>query len=144
MMPIEVSVEISKLIDEVFSYVTNSTHAFVWRSTLIAITDTPQEAMRVGNTFHERSKVLDQIVETTYEVIEWVPPRRMTYKSIVGAVPSLVCLYFEPTTGGTRVLMRVEQSFDLVFPQDELLAVRAVQLILQVDLQTLKEVLESR
>ena len=144
MMPVEVSVEISKPIEEVFSYVTNFADSFVWRSTLIAITNTPRAAMRVGSTFHERSKLLDQIVETTYEVIEWIPFRRITYKSIVGAVPSLVCLRFEPTTGGTQVTIGIEQSFDLVFPQTETLAMRAVQRILRLDMQTLKDVLESR
>lgn len=142
-MPIEVSIEISTSVDEVFSYVTDSSHAFVWRSALIAITSPPQEAMRVGSTFREQSKLLDHLLETTYEVVEWIPVRRVTYKSIVGTVPSLVCLRFEATAGGTRFTMRVEPSFDLVFPHDELLAVHAVERLLQVDLQTLKEVLES-
>ncbi len=110
----------------------------------MAITDIPQEPMRVGCTFHEQSKLLDQIVETTYEVIEWVPSRRFTYKSIVGAVPSLVCMRFEPTNAGTRITLRVEQSFDFVFPQTETLAIRAVQRVLQVDVQTLKDALEGR
>ena len=143
MMPIEVSIEISKSIDEVFSYVTASSHVFVWRSTLIAITSTPKEGIKVGYTFQERAKLLDQIVETTYEVVEWMPPRRLTYKSIVGDVPGLISLRFEQTTSGTRVLMRAEQSFDLAFPHHEQLAIHAIQRILQGDLQTLKEVLES-
>ena len=142
-MPIEVSVEISKSIDEVFSYVTNSSHAFVWRSALIAVTSVPKEGIKVGYTFQERTKLLDQIVETTYEVVEWMPPRRLTYKSIVGDVSGLISLRFEQTTSGTRVLMRAEQSFDLAFPQHEQLAIHAIRRILQGDLQTLKEVLES-
>ncbi len=142
-MSIEVRVEINKPIDEVFSYATDSSHAFVWRSALIAITSTPQEDIKVGYTFQERTKLLDQILETTYEVVEWLPPRRLTYKSIQGVVPSLLCLRVEPTSGLTRVFMRVELSLTLIFPQDELLAFHSAQRILQVDLQTLKEVLES-
>ena len=142
-MSVEVGVEISKSIDEVFSYVTDSSHAFVWRSTLVAITSTPQETLRVGSTFQERAKLLDQIVETTYEVVEWIPPRRLTYKSIVGDVPGLISLRFEQTTSGTRVLMHAEQSFDLAFPQHEQLAIHTIRRILQGDLQTLKEVLEG-
>jgi uncharacterized membrane protein len=144
MVLVEVSVEISKPLDEVFSYVTNFAHAFAWRSTLMAITDTPQEAMRVGYTFREQSKLLDRVVSTIYEVVEWIPSRRFTYKSIVGIVSSLVCVRFEPTTRGTQVTMSVEQSFDLVFPQTETLAMRAAQRILQVDVQTLKDIVEGR
>ena len=101
-MLVEVSIEISKSTDEVFSYVATPTHTFVWRSTLMERTHTPREAIRVGSTFREQSKLLDYIQETTYEVIEWIPAHRVTYKSIVGAVPSLVCLRFESTAGGTR------------------------------------------
>lgn len=143
MMPVEVSVEISKPVDEVFSYMTASTHAFAWRNTLLAITDTPPAAMGVGSTFHEQTKLLDQILETTYEVIEWIPCRRLTYKSIVGAAPSLVCLHFASTISGTRITMHVEQSLALIFPQEQSLAIRTVQRILQLDLLTLKEVLEN-
>jgi uncharacterized membrane protein len=144
MMCIETSILINRPIDEVFSYATSSAHAFIWRSTLVAITDTPHETMRVGSIFREQSKLLSQIVETTYEVVEWMPPRRFTYKSIVGAAPGLVGLRFAPVTGGTQVSIRVEESFDLVFPHDEQLAVRAVQRTLQADLQTLREVMEDR
>ena len=143
-MSCEASILVNRPIDEVFSYATSSAHAFVWRSTLVAITNTPHQAMRVGSTFREQSKLLNQILETTYEVVEWMPPRRFTYKSIVGAAPSLVCLRLASVIGGTQVSMRVEQSFDLVFPHDEQLAARAVQRILQTDLQTLKEVVENR
>jgi hypothetical protein len=144
MIPVEVSIEISKSIGEVFPFMTNSAHAFLWRSTLVAITSTPQEAIKVGSTFEERTKLLNQIVETTYEVVEWLPPRRLTYKSIKGAVPSLLFLRLEPGKNCTQVIMRVEQSLELAFPHEELLAVHTVQRILQVDLQTLKEVLENR
>ncbi len=144
MMCVECSVDISRLVDEVFSYVIDPANAFVWRSTLVAITSTLQEAMKVGSTFREQSKLLDQILETTYEVIEWVPSRRLTYKSIVGAVPSLVCLRFESTAGGACVTMHVDQSLDLVFPPEKSsLAMRTVQRILQHDLLTLKDVLEN-
>ncbi len=142
-MSVEVSIEISKATDEVFSYVATPTHAFVWRSTLMERTPTLREAIRVGSTFREQSKLLDHILETTYEVIEWLPPQRVTYKSIVGAVPSLVCLRFASTAGGTRFTMRVEQALDLIFPQGEALALRATQRIMQVDLLTLKDVLEN-
>lgn len=143
MMSVEVSIEIGKSPEEVFSYVVTSARACVWRSMLLKRTHTPREAMRVGCTFHEQSKLLDQVLETTYEVIEWLPSQRLTYKSIVGAFPSLVCLRFEATASGTRFTMRVEQSLDLVFPYEKALAMRTMQRILHVDLLTLKDVLEN-
>ena len=144
MFSLQVSVEINQPVEDVFTYVTRRTHALEWMSTLITITTNSSENVQVGSTFQERVKLLNQWVDTTYEVIEYVPGHYFAYKSIESVVCSLVCLRFEPMGNGTRVSLDVKFMLETLFKQAEPLAIRAAQRIIHTDLLTLKDLLENQ
>ena len=144
MLSVEISLDIDQPLEEVFAYLSNPAHALKWRNTLIDCRPLTSDSLRAGSKFQERVKLLDQFVETTYEVIEYVPASCLTYKSIVGAVSDLVCLHLAPTTGGTHLSMSVKRTLEVLFGLAEPLAARAAQRIIQADLLTLKEQLEQR
>jgi uncharacterized membrane protein len=144
MFSIENGTQISKPVEEVFTYVTNIAHTAEWMSKIIMVTTAPQGPIGVGTILHARLNLLEQIVETTFEVIEWAPARSFACKSIMGPVSSLVCLHFEPVAAGTRLTLRLEYEFHGLFTLARAkLAECTIERTLQADLLTLKDALES-
>jgi hypothetical protein len=83
--------------------------------------------------------------DTTYEIVECVPSRYFTFKSISGVAPTLVCYQFEPVEGrGTKVI--VDETINFTGGHlgiDEQMITRAIRRQVEEDLQTLKDFLEG-
>ena len=90
--------------------------------------------MEVGSTFHHCWKLVDRLLETTYEVLECEPGRTFTYQSIVSSVRRLVCLRLESTARGIRIDCYVEQDLSPLFQKDAPWAVHTAQQHLKSDL----------
>jgi uncharacterized membrane protein len=143
MFRIENGTQISKPVEEVFTYVTSIAHRPEWMSKITMMTTTPQGAIGVGTILHARLNLFEQIVETTFEVIEWAPARSFACKSIMGPISSLVCLRFESVAAGTRLALRLEYEFHgLLDLSRAKLAGCTIERTLQADLLTLKDALE--
>ncbi len=144
MVRLDSGIEIHKAAQEVFAYVTDPAQMPMWMSSVVATTCIAPAAIGVGTTFRHRWKLLGRVLETTYEVLEWDFGHVFVYQSIAGSVCSLVHSSFAPTSTGTQLTWRVDHDLLASFQQDTPLAVRAAQQLLEVDLLTLKAVLEHQ
>ena len=101
--------------------------------------------MLVGTTVRCTIRILGRWFDTTYEIVECVPCRYMTYKSISGVAPSLICYQFEPVEGiGTNMIVEENINFPggfLGFAEPVIKGVIRRQVA--NDLQTLKDLLET-
>ena len=144
MVRLDSSIEIRKAAQDVFAYVTDPAQMPRWMSSVVAVTCIAPAVSGVGTIFRHRWNLLGQVLETTYEVLEWDPGRAFVYQSIAGSECSFVRSSFAPTSSGTQLTWRVDHDLLASFQQDMPLAVRAMQQLLDVDLLTLKAVLEHQ
>ncbi len=144
MTHLEASIEISTSMVEVFSYVAVPARMPLWMSSVVSATCASVDAVRVGTIFHQRWQLLGRLLETTCEVLEYEPPRAFAYQGVTGAVCCFVHSGCAPLAHGTRLSWHSALDLRAVFHQQLPLAVSVAQRLLEVDLLTVRAVLERR
>ena len=139
----ELSVVIDRPIEEVFAFATEPENEPLWQSTSLETEQTSGGPVGVGTTFRNTSKFLGRRIDSTYEVTENEPPRRQCVRVTSGPIPGSGCYLFEPAEGGTRFTQRFEAEIGGFFKLAEPLVGRAVRRQMDVDMATLKDLLEA-
>lgn len=145
-MKVEQRIIISQPVDEVFNYLSNLENLVEWTSNTIAVKKVAPRNQGVGEVVRCTTRFLGRWMELTLEIIEREQGRYLTFKSIAGSCPSLFCYAFERSKCGGTVLSQeaVVQHFEGVIDQAEPVVSSAFRRSLEFDLQTLKEILETR
>jgi uncharacterized membrane protein len=140
MSPIKVeeTVEIDRPADEVFAYVANPENLPTWTGVVLEVRKDG------GDRFTLVQKFLGRRFETPCEVTASEPNRQYVYRSTGGPIPYTFSYTLEPSGAGTRLTHTGEGEpgsfFSLVGPLFE----RAAKRQFRHDLETLKDLLESR
>jgi uncharacterized membrane protein len=144
-MKVEHSVFINLPTEEIFAYMSNLENLADWSGAVISARKISSEEMLVGTTVRCTIRVLGRWFDSTYEIIECVPGRYLTIKSIAGVAPSLICYRFEPLKGGgTNVSLEEIIHFTGGFLGfAEIVITRVINRQIANDLQTLKDLLEN-
>ncbi len=139
----ELSVVIDRPIEEVFAFATEAENEPLWQSTSLETEQTSGGPVGVGTTFRNTHKFLGRRIDSTYEVTENEPPRRQCVRVTSGPIPGSGCYLFEPAEGGTRFTQRFEAEIGGFFRLAEPLVGRAIRRQMDVDMATLKDLLEA-
>ena len=140
----ELSVVVDRPIEEVFAFATEPENEPLWQSTSLETEQTSGGPVGVGTTFRNTSKFLGRRIDSTYEVTENEPPRRQCVRATSGPIPGSGCYLFEPAEeGGTRFTQRLEAEIGGFFRLAEPLVGRAIRRQMDVDMATLKDLLEA-
>ena len=139
----ELSVVIDRPMEEVFAFATEPENEPLWQSTSLETEQTSGGPVGVGTTFRNTSKFLGRRIDSTYEVTENEPPRRQCVRATSGPIPGSGCYLFEPAEGGTRFTQRFEAEIGGFFRLAEPLVGRAIRRQMDVDMATLKDLLEA-
>ena len=144
-MKVEQSITINLPSEEIFAYVSNLENLADWSSVVICARKISSEEMLIGTTVRCTIRILGRWFDNTFEIIECVPGRYLTIKSISGVAPSLICYRFEPVeSGGTNVSLEEFIHFTggfLGFAESVVTSVIRRQIA--NDLLTLKDLLEA-
>lgn len=144
-MKVEHSVFINLPVEEIFAYMSNLENLVDWSGVIISARKISTEDILVGTTVRCTIRILGRWFDTTYEIVECVPCRYLTYKSILSVAPCLICYQFEPVEGiGTNVIVEENINFTggfLGFAEPVVKGVISRQVA--NDLQTLKDLLET-
>ena len=127
----ELTIEIARTPEDVFSYLTDVTNLPVWQAGV------KSARLRDGRIEESRS-LLGREVNTKLEIVEQEAPRLFTLRALDSPVPFTVQHELEPADGGTRLTVTAEISGFAV----GLLARRAEKQF-RKDFARLKEILES-
>jgi uncharacterized membrane protein len=143
-MKVEHSVFVNLPAEEIFAYMSNLENLADWSGVVISARKISSGDMLVGTTVRCTIRILGRWFDSTYEIVECVPCRYLTYKSISSVAPSLICYQFEPVEGiGTNVIVEENINFlggYLGFAEPVIKGVIRRQVA--NDLQTLKDLLE--
>ncbi len=141
----EESVEIDRPPEEVFAYVANPENLPEWSSLVLEVRKDAEGQLKEGERFGVVAKFLGRRFETPFEVSAHEPPRQHSDRSTGGPFEQEYIYTLEPTGGGGTRLTHVAEAepggfFKLVGPLLE----RAGSRQFKADLQSLKDLLESR
>jgi carbon monoxide dehydrogenase subunit G len=102
--------EIKAPLDKVFAFVADFRNNAKWQNGLIESSQTPDGPTQVGSKVTDKRTFLGQKIEGTYEVTEFVPNKKVAFKSTSGPMQFQLAQTFEATPNGTRVSNHVEME----------------------------------
>ena len=145
-MRMEHSVVIERPIDEVFELATCLRRCVIWRSALLASTQTSEGPVGVGTTFDQEVRLLGKTRINTAVITEYDPPRRFVYKHVSGLSAYEARFLFEPEGNGTRFTVDLEGDPTSLWLKmiPESLTVKQVRNTIAAEMDTLKMMMEDQ
>jgi hypothetical protein len=141
----EASMYIDRPPDEVFAFVADAANNPKWRRNVVRTEWLDDGPMRVGRRGRQTARLLGREWTVDAEVVEWDPPRRVAWRTIQGPVSVRSWARVERDATGSLVSGGADGGF--TGPIGRLLTRLAVPRMVrqaEVDLQTLRGLLESR
>lgn len=143
MLRVETSVRINRPSDEVFDFISNFENNPLWQSGQVEARFTSEGPLRVGSTYNQVAKFLGRRIESTFEVLEYEPGRKVKAASTSGSFPITFTRMVEARDGGAEVSAVVEGDASGFFKLAEPLLARMVQRSVDADYRNLKQILEG-
>jgi hypothetical protein len=141
----EASTYIDRPPDEVFAFVADAANNPKWRKNVVRTEWLDDGPMRVGRRGRQTARLLGREWTVDAEVVECDPPRSVAWRTVQGPVSVRSWARVEPDATGSLVSGGADGGF--TGPIGRLLTRLAVPRMVrqaEVDLQTLRVLLESR
>jgi len=139
----EASVVIKRPAAAVFAFLTDLDKGTQWQASVMEASKTSEGPVGVGATGREVRRIMGRQMESTFEVTEFEPDRKISFKSTSGPIAMQGRYTLEPAVGGTRLSIVVDGELDGVFKLAEPMVVQSVKRQLDADFGTLKDLLEA-
>ncbi len=143
MVRVETSVVIKRPVEEVFKFMENPANDLRWQAGILESEQISEGPIGVGTTMRSASTFLGQRLESTVEVTEHEPNKKIAIKSLSGTIPIEASYTFEAVEEGTKIVLRGQGDVGGVFKLAEPLVARAAQRQFEGNLATLKDILET-
>ena len=140
----EASVHIDRPPDEVFAFVSEVANNPLWRKNVVRVEWFDDGPMRVGRRGRQTQRVIGREWTVEAEIVEWDPPRRVTWEAKQGPVTARSWVRVEPDGNGSLATGGADGGFK--GPIGGLLTRLAQPRMLKqalVDLEVLRHLLES-
>ena len=112
MAPIVESVEIARSAEDVFAYVGDLSRHEEWQAQIVDVHVDTEGPTRVGSRATETRRVPGGERKLTYEITEWDPPRRASFRGQNGPIRVVGTMTSEPVGDGSRSRVRLELDFE--------------------------------
>ena len=142
MIKVETEVVINRPSDEVFAYISNFENNPRWQSGMVEARFTTDGPLHVGSTYDQVTTFLGRRIESTFEVLEYVPNHMVKASTTSGSFPITFARIVEAHSDGTRVKAIIEGDASGFFKLAEPLLKRMVQRSVEADYRNLKAVTE--
>jgi uncharacterized protein YndB with AHSA1/START domain len=106
------SIEIDRAPGDVFAYLDQFDRHGEWQSNIVRATVESEGPVRVGTRVKEIRKIGGREQDTSFEVTEYEPPHKSSFRGVVGPVRPVGAVTVEPLGDGSKSKVSVE--FDLV------------------------------
>ena len=142
-MKVEIGCVIKRPVEEVFDYLADPAKTQEWKPSVLESGAEPQGPIRVGSKIHTVMRILGRRIESTTEVTELVPRKKLVQKAN-SPFPVQITCWTEPTASGTRVTAEAIAEPGGFFRVAEPVLGRILKRQGQSELNTMKELLEAR
>jgi uncharacterized protein YndB with AHSA1/START domain len=102
--------EINAPVEKVFAFSTDFRNNSKWQDGVIETTQTPDGPTQVGTKVKDVRTFLGQKMDSTFEVTEFEPNKKVAFKSTSGPIQFMFMQSFESTGSGTKVSVHVEME----------------------------------
>ena len=102
MIKMEQSIFINQPKERVFAFIANPENETKWQADLLESKLTTNGKVGVGSKGRDIRQFMGKPVETTWEVTEYQPSRKMSFRVITGPIPFQGSYLFETVPGGTK------------------------------------------
>jgi uncharacterized membrane protein len=144
MIKVENSVVISRPVDEVFEFVSNIENLPQWAGPVLEAKQTSDGPIRVGTKQTQVAQFLGRRIETSHEVTEYEPNKKLSTKTTSGPLPMEMHCILEPAEEGTRVSLEGNVEAGGFFKLAEPIVGRMLKRQTTSDAANLKDLLEAQ
>jgi uncharacterized protein YndB with AHSA1/START domain len=112
MAPIVESIEIARSPEDVFAYVSDLSRHGEWQGQIVGVEVETEGPTRVGSRATDTRRVPGGKRKITYEITEFDPPRKASFRGINGPVRVRGTLSTEPVGDGSRSRVTLQLDFE--------------------------------
>lgn len=141
-MRIESSVTIDAPVERVFDFIADVERQPEWIGAVTSVSEVSDSPARVGTTFMLSLAMMGKSAEARQEVTTLEPHRAFTQKTTSGPIPTEIAITLESSGEGTLVRNVTEADISSLGRFAAPLVTRTIRRQLEVDMQTLREILE--
>jgi uncharacterized protein YndB with AHSA1/START domain len=102
------SITINRPVEEVFTYVTDTSNDPAWHTDILEARKTSEGPIGVGTKWYLRFKPAMGVSEGNTEVVTFEPDRKEVLRGVLGPMQPTLTYLFEPVDGGTRFTRRIQ------------------------------------
>ena len=144
MINLNVSTMIYRPIGRVFDFVSTPENDFQWQYGILESARLSGATSNIGTLFRSVGHLMGRRIESTFEVIEYLPNRKYGFKSLSGLLQSQTFYTFEIASGSTKVTVSTQANPANFFQMGERILEKKMKKQLKEDLAMLKEILEAK
>ena len=144
MVKVQASGEIKRPVEEVFAYLTDPSKLPEWNSIVIEAKTEQPGPVRVGSKIRTVAKFLGRHIDATAEVTEFVPNKKFVQKAMSPFPLEITNSVEEMAGGATKVTVEADLEPGGFFKLAEPVLGRIAKRQMEVQLETMKELLEAR
>ena len=134
---------IERPIQQVFDFVSTPENDFQWQYGTLARARIPKGGSAMQTFFRSIGHLMGRRNLSTFEITEFKPNEKYSFKSLSGPVHSSTSYTLEDTSGRTRLNISIQASAPNFFRITEKLLWKTLKVQLEEDVATLKTILEE-
>ena len=130
-------------VKQVFDFVSAPENDFQWQYGTLAAARLPDGVSKTGSVFRSIGHLLGRRNQSLFEVTEYEPNRKYSFKSLSGPLHSQTSYTFESAGGSTKISISTQAHAGNSFQLNERVMVRKMKKQLKENLVLLKDLLET-
>lgn len=143
MIDLNVSTLIYRPVKQVFDFVSVPENDFQWQYGTLASARLPDGASKIGSFFRSIGHLLGHRNQGIFEVTEYEPNSRYSFKSLSGPLHSQTTYTFESAAGSTKISISTQAHAVNSFQMNERVLEKRMKKQLKENLLLLKGLLEA-
>ncbi len=143
MAKIEHSVSINQPVEQVFAFIRDTRNTARWHPSLSEARATLEGPAQIGTQVTEVRTFIGRKMESTFEIVELEPNKRIVMKSVSGPFPLKVTILFESLGKATRITLDGETEPRGFLKLADGMIAGMLQKELETDLSAAKHVVEA-
>jgi uncharacterized protein YndB with AHSA1/START domain len=144
MINLNISAMIYRPIRQVFNFISTPENDFQWQYGVLASTRLSESTGNIGSLFRSTGHLMGQRIESTFEVTEYEPNKKYSFKSLSGPLHSLTSYTFEIADESTKITVSTQANMVNFFQVGEGILEKKMRKQLKADLAMLKKLLEAK
>lgn len=143
MINLEMSTMINRPVGQVFDFMSTPENDFQWQYGTLVSARISEGASQRGTSFRSIGHLMGRRIQSTFEVTEYEPNRKYSFKSLSGPLESRTSYTFETDKGVTQINISTQVNAINFFQVNQGVLEKGMKKQLKENLAMLKDLLET-